>query len=247
MMATSTTSSYFDSQDSSQLSSHEEVAADAKDKQLEELRGLLSKAHAIREEGNLRSKEGKHKDAIELYAQSIESIPAALFKGHFTEECNELRLRSFTNVIRVGIAAEYYREAISQCMTGLAEFPGNVPLKYLCGLAYEKLGGYEDAVNLLKQALEYEPGNQQVKTALIRCLVSFIQKLKKKEEAEYKAMFKGKLVKSQTGQQTTQVEGRQAPQDPRTKQSEGWNWVAGVTALAGVSLLGFYLWRRTAA
>jgi tetratricopeptide (TPR) repeat protein len=168
IMAQSATSSYFDSQEDS---SNDVEQQDHHAKHLEVLRGLLDAATDLRNQGNIYYKAKDYYNAIRLYSQSIKSIPSEEFKGYFTDECNEIRLKSFTNIVRCCNVLGQYLEAISYCTLGLQEFPRAVPLMYLCAAAYEKLERYDEAVQVLKVAKMHEPGNSQVLASLNQCLV----------------------------------------------------------------------------
>mmetsp|Transcript_7678 Transcript_7678/g.14498 ORF Transcript_7678/g.14498 Transcript_7678/m.14498 type:complete len:249 (+) Transcript_7678:293-1039(+) len=242
MIATSTHSSYYDSQDSSLASSEEQP--ESKEEKLKALRTILDNANSMKEKGNLHYAAKEYKQAMDLYVSSLESVPYGEFAGYFREELNSLKLKCFTNIIRCCLALNNLQVAVETSKAGLVEFPTSVPLMYLCASACEKLGEYTEALKMLKEAYQYEPSNQQLVASIKRVIA-----LKKEAEEKEKALFRGKLLPKAKQIQSPPV--TQAPLEPVEKSDQGaedvhesnggWGWLAGFTLLAAAGAVGMYL------
>lgn len=118
----------------------------------------MEEAYSLKNEANDLYQKGHINGAILLYTKAIslaasDSPDRALFLKNraaaFLKNCD-------------------YAKAFEDCTAALAITPSDTKLIYRCAMALEGLGKFEDAYNMLKSSMKYDPDTRAIQPALVR-------------------------------------------------------------------------------
>jgi tetratricopeptide (TPR) repeat protein len=156
------------------------------------LRSLLDEANQIKEEGNFHFKHQNYTQAGEFYLRAIEKAPENQFFFFFKEEHAKFKLVIMTNLSMCFLKNRQFNLAVMQGREGLKQFPTNVKLRYIIGTAMGESGDYEEAINVLNQAKDLDPGNKDIREKL-----QVYSKAFSEYKRQMKEMFGGKLKQTE--------------------------------------------------
>lgn len=115
-------------------------------------------------EGNRAFKESDYRQASVHYTQAIDSLQALSLEEN--PEASEVLVAALSNRSACSLKLGDHQIALDDAMSCLAIEPAHIKATFRKGLALHALQRYREACPVLSKALEMEPKNTQIKTAL---------------------------------------------------------------------------------
>lgn len=121
-------------------------------------------AVSIKNEGNTLLKEGKHKEALDLYVRALDNL-----KPHSADsEVRQLQVMLMTNSALCHLKRKEYQKAIDVCEDALKLNSKSVKAVYRRGLAKFELGQKSEGLADVKQAAEMSPEDKTIVSEMKR-------------------------------------------------------------------------------
>ena len=133
-------------------------------------------ASKLKEKGNIAFKECDYAQASLFYSQAIEILENIVTGGgggddevlqKLHQECREVLCTIYSNRAACALKLGDHELALSDTNSCLEIDSENVKANFRKGLALHALGRYREACPVLGFALQKEPKNQQIKSALL--------------------------------------------------------------------------------
>uniref|UniRef100_A0A0G4HX68 Uncharacterized protein n=1 Tax=Chromera velia CCMP2878 TaxID=1169474 RepID=A0A0G4HX68_9ALVE len=159
----------------------------------------IKAANRFREEGNRDFQKGHYAKAAVSYRKALLQFDYTFpDTEEETEQMKEAQLAVHLNMAACKLHMKDWDEVHTQCRMALELDPKNVKGFYRKGLAYLETDDFDSAENNLMGALENDPQNAAVKTA-IRRLKEKREQYKKMNKQVYSAMFASSSSSSAEG------------------------------------------------
>ncbi|EZG64343.1 putative peptidyl-prolyl cis-trans isomerase [Gregarina niphandrodes] len=145
----------------------------------------LTAAGELKEEGTALFKDGKLGDAVRRYLEAaglLENLEN--WPEDKQPEARKLAISTNLNVALVHIKLENWIEATIACAAVLRDDPTNVKALYRRAIARTGIQEFELAINDLKQALQIDPENMDVKKQ-----ITITNNKRKQQEAKTRSMY----------------------------------------------------------
>ena len=123
---------------------------------------LIQVALRMKDDGNLKYKDKKLKEAEGLYRDGIAHIETV---KNDNAEIKKLKVALYQNLSMVLNASGDYKEAVSHCTLAIGVNDQAVKAYYLRGMAHMKLHNFEESSNDLKTAIKFNPADKNLRAA----------------------------------------------------------------------------------
>jgi len=114
----------------------------------------------LKEDGNIRFKEKKYKEAEGQYRDAISHLDTM---NNENKETKDLRKTLWLNIAVATNSNKDYLECVKNASKVLSVDPTNAKAVYLRGVAYKGLTNYEEACNNLKEAIKLNPSDKKIR------------------------------------------------------------------------------------
>lgn len=202
----------------------------------EKFRIAYNKAKALKEEGNKYYREKDYTSAIKKYYEASENLHNEKYQKSRNAEYLDLKLTLVTNISQALYASKSYSDVIDQCKYSEKEFPNSVKLKYYHALALSEQSEFEEAITLLRSALNLEPTNKSVSK-----MIKEISQKKKQHNEELKKSYGGMFLNKDKPKPAHPSPSQSQSKEPKNQRKWGWGLLAGLGLLAvgGMFLINY--------
>lgn len=176
----------------------------------------LEFARKLKDWGNEHFKAGRTKPAAYHYSLGIEYVETLVDMEDYRKtpkEVLELRRSLLLNLSIVANALQSWHNTVKYCSVVIEKEAENSKARYLRGLAYSKIGRFEDALTDLRISHKQTPDDTRV-VALIQEIKEFETKQKGAEKKRFQKIFQSESIYKEISPKVTSSLAKFPPYDP---------------------------------
>jgi len=176
----------------------------------------LDFANKIKIMGNDHFKAKRLKPACYFYRQGIEYVNSMVMPDFNKTPSKVLELRKslHQNISIVLNGLERWHRTIKHCTELIEKESENAKARYLRGVAYYKIGRFDDALTDIKLAQKLSPGDAKI-IELLQEIHDFKSKQAAEEKKKYKKMFQSESIYNEVAPRIAQTLQKFPEYDPR--------------------------------